>query len=326
MIPALRPMNLGEILDRTFQIYRSRFLAFVAIGLASPATTLAVFVLRNYGPQPILTTSSKSALKALAGWAPADWPATCARFLAWPVIVYLTSSALFNEDPTLGDAVNWCKARWQSWLGLACALWAVCELLPSVLIQLLATARPPSWSSGVGGNGWTTFASSYSSSLLGVLHLLAGYFLTVSVSLSVPILVIDRAPVFRALLLGWRLVRHNRIRVLSAQLLADVLNGTLIFSLIFVASFTARLAFNGFFSHGMIQQIRYGIVMGATQIVSIFIAAIYPISVTLFYYDQRIRHEGYDIEHMMAAAGLNPTALPTADTPATPALPHEGHA
>ena len=38
---------------------------------------------------------------------------------------------------------------------------------------------------------------------------------------------------------------------------------------------------------------------------------VYPIAITLFYYDQRIRLEGYDIERMMAAAGLNPTAPPT---------------
>jgi hypothetical protein len=30
----------------------------------------------------------------------------------------------------------------------------------------------------------------------------------------------------------------------------------------------------------------------------------HPIALTLFYYDQRIRLEGYDIERMMDAAGL----------------------
>jgi hypothetical protein len=31
---------------------------------------------------------------------------------------------------------------------------------------------------------------------------------------------------------------------------------------------------------------------------------IFPIILTLFYYDQRIRKEGYDIERMMDAAGM----------------------
>ena len=40
---------------------------------------------------------------------------------------------------------------------------------------------------------------------------------------------------------------------------------------------------------------------------------LYPIAVTLFYYDQRIRHEGYDIERMMETAGLNTAATLVAE-------------
>jgi hypothetical protein len=41
------------------------------------------------------------------------------------------------------------------------------------------------------------------------------------------------------------------------------------------------------------------------------LAPIFPIALTLFYYDQRIRKEGFDIERMMDAAGLNAAeALP----------------
>jgi hypothetical protein len=35
---------------------------------------------------------------------------------------------------------------------------------------------------------------------------------------------------------------------------------------------------------------------------------LFSIAITLFYYDQRIRREGYHVERMMDAAGLNPTA------------------
>jgi hypothetical protein len=37
------------------------------------------------------------------------------------------------------------------------------------------------------------------------------------------------------------------------------------------------------------------------------------IALTLFYYDQRIRHEGYDIERMMDAAGMITPATPSAE-------------
>ncbi len=44
---------------------------------------------------------------------------------------------------------------------------------------------------------------------------------------------------------------------------------------------------------------------------SALIAPIFPIAAALFYYDQRIRQEGFDIEMMMDAAGMN--AAPEAD-------------
>jgi hypothetical protein len=53
-----------------------------------------------------------------------------------------------------------------------------------------------------------------------------------------------------------------------------------------------------------------------------FLGPIWAAGITLFYYDQRIRKEGYDIEWMMQAAGLTPHAaaeLPeTAELPAIP--------
>jgi hypothetical protein len=39
-------------------------------------------------------------------------------------------------------------------------------------------------------------------------------------------------------------------------------------------------------------------------VVTIAIGPIYPIAITLLYYDQRIRHEAFDLEQMMKAAGM----------------------
>jgi hypothetical protein len=37
-----------------------------------------------------------------------------------------------------------------------------------------------------------------------------------------------------------------------------------------------------------------------------FVGPIYATGFTLFYFDQRVRKEGFDIEHMMQAAGMLP--------------------
>jgi hypothetical protein len=50
-----------------------------------------------------------------------------------------------------------------------------------------------------------------------------------------------------------------------------------------------------------------------------FLGPIWAAGITLFYYDQRVRKEGYDIEWMMQAAGLTapePAAAPAEPSPA----------
>ena len=44
-----------------------------------------------------------------------------------------------------------------------------------------------------------------------------------------------------------------------------------------------------------------------------FVGPIYATGFTLFYYDQRVRKEGYDIERMMQAAGMSPS-LPAVES------------
>ena len=39
-----------------------------------------------------------------------------------------------------------------------------------------------------------------------------------------------------------------------------------------------------------------------------FVGPIYATGFTLFYFDQRVRKEGFDIEHMMQAAGMTPAS------------------
>jgi hypothetical protein len=56
-----------------------------------------------------------------------------------------------------------------------------------------------------------------------------------------------------------------------------------------------------------------------------FLGPIWAAGITLFYYDQRVRKEGYDIEWMMQAAGLTaPATLPSASV--APAEAGEGQA
>jgi hypothetical protein len=52
-------------------------------------------------------------------------------------------------------------------------------------------------------------------------------------------------------------------------------------------------------------------------VIGAVVGPLYPIAVTLFYYDQRSRKEGFDVEIMMEAAGLTEPAGLMAQTTAT---------
>ena len=62
----------------------------------------------------------------------------------------------------------------------------------------------------------------------------------------------------------------------------------------------------------------------ASIVANTLVGPIYPIVMTLFYYDQRIRKEGYDIERMMEIAGMNaPATLLVEEAPASLAATEE---
>jgi uncharacterized membrane protein len=72
--------------------------------------------------------------------------------------------------------------------------------------------------------------------------------------------------------------------------------------------------------HAPIAAIVLAVIMyGAAFAVQALIGPVYGIALVLFYYDQRIRIEGFDIEWMMRQAGMVPAPTPT--TEVAPWLP-----
>jgi hypothetical protein len=66
---------------------------------------------------------------------------------------------------------------------------------------------------------------------------------------------------------------------------------------------------------------------GSGLAVQAFTKPVFGIALVLFYYDQRIRNEGFDIEWMMQRAGLvAPVAMPAATGPAQQWMAPNGQA
>ena len=109
---------------------------------------------------------------------------------------------------------------------------------------------------------------------------------------------------FKALRRSWILTSGSRGRILATRVMVTLFS----YLLIYGAGLAVRRAFIPIWhAHpfGISMQDLYApAVYVAWDSVSALTIPILPIALTLFYYDQRIRREGYDIERMMDAAGL----------------------
>ena len=330
MTPALRPMNLGEILDRTFQIYRSRFLAFVAIA-AIPA-----FSMRLVHIADVAWLHTNSFVDS--GWRPAEtlWGiiigagfyhiSSFLSLLLLPAEVKLASCVIHNETASLRSSLKFAVAGWPGFLWVACLKLLAGLLIPDLVAIGFIAAEIAIPEFGNALENFHGFASLPLIAVPGLIGVALFLWLLPRLSLAMAAAALEGLKGFKNLRRSWRLSDGTRGRILltwvAVALLSWIGQSGGLYVLHLVVTFFVRDLHLTFVTRVLYLPAAY---LLTTAVVAV-VGPIGPIAVTLFYYDQRIRHEGYDIEQMMAAAGLNPTAFPSADAPAAPAVPQEGPA
>lgn len=138
----LRPMNLGEILDRAFEIYRKRLWLFVGVGVL-PATMM--LALRSADLAWVQTSNLVGRFS--------DGEVTRGGYIAWswlvsygyshisgflsllflPAFLRLTWCELFGESTTIVASLRFAQGRWRSYLWLAALVIAAVLIVPEVL-------------------------------------------------------------------------------------------------------------------------------------------------------------------------------------------------
>jgi hypothetical protein len=306
----LRPMTLGEILDRVFQIYRQRVFSLVGVALI-PALIMLGFHLADmawfnvhslFGPEPVNRVGSvfRNMVVALGFY-------HIGSLVGMPFSVSYVkqaSSATLDEDCTLRSSLRFFRAGWLSYLWVT-ILKFLGELIgPELLAAGLFLAMGFSMDAAglLNDNAsWAYFFLSVVPTILGIyLFLWAGACL----SLSMPAAAIEGKKGLKALKRSWVLSKDSRGRVITTWLLI--------------------LVFGMVVSWGLQLLLRWGLTYLYWQLhirqsahfynavfyvfraaLASLLAPLYPIAITLFYYDQRIRREGFDIEWMMNVAGMN---------------------
>lgn len=329
----LRPLSLGEILDRTAQLYRTNFLLLAGIS-AVYAGVLLLIGLAQVGAQAWLKAAGLSSQLV--------WVTVASIVVSVPVVMVAGGLAVaannravawlhLGEPATISGAYRSILPRLGRYLWLMIVVTFV-VYLPLIVVYAafvgfafvyikplglmnpgVAPSTPPDPQALV-----TMIGGLLVLGLLLLAALVYAVLMGLRYALAVPACVIEdikaRDAIRRSILLtkGAR----GRIFVLGLLVVAIQMGLGMVTQIFFVFAAVKH--------HGDLP----ALVRAAQQVVAFFtnsfIGPIYATGFTLFYYDQRVRKEGFDIEWMMQSAGLGAGA-PASDveSAAVPETPHE---
>jgi hypothetical protein len=264
----LRPLSLGEILDRTFSIYRRNFLLFVGITAIPQLLVLAlqlaqVFVttsggLRKTPPGNLLALGAIGLLAFLMGII----VYLVAYLFAHGGTVYAVSELYLGRTASISGSLRWMRGKAPSLFGvlmlngLAVGFSLLCLIVPGIYVACrLMTCVPAALLEDLGARD--------------------------------------------SLERSWSLTKDNagRAFVIFLLYLALLYGALLLFSFPFLIAipFSAK-------DPAMIR-----IWMACSQIgnfaAAILVTPIFTIASTVFYYDLRVRKEAFDLQLMMNPRG-----------------------
>lgn len=319
----LRPMSLGEILDRTAQLYRANFLLFAGIA-AVYAGAILVVGLAQTGLQEWMRVSHMN--RQLV------WVSGISVLVTW-VLIFICGG--------ITVAANNCAVAWVHLGKPATIRGAYRSILPRAgrYLWLMVLKTVFAWSpviaiyagfigiaiyfrakgflpqpgevpphAAANGPGVIAFVVIAVILFLGLVPALVyGVMMGLRYALAVPACVVENLKARAAIRRSVELSKESRGRIFMLWLLVAVIEVALVLvsqSFFFYETIKNRLELP--IGWRILQQF-------VAFCTTTFVAPILATGLTLFYYDQRIRKEGYDIEWMMQAAGL--TALPAAPAP-----------
>ena len=312
MTSALRPMTTGELLDRTFNLYRNNFPLFAGIAaLAAVTLVLATAVLLALGvalPTPGAQIDPRTAMGSLAiyfaviglfyliGWSFATGAtiyAVSKVHLGKPVTIGESYSKVF---PRLGRIINIVLSIVIRMIGVILIMYVALLVLGFVLGAALAT----SGGRGPGGPGFIVFM------IVIFLAAVVGYAFAISVylrySLAVQASLLENLRAGEALRRSSFLSKGSLWRIFLIFLLMGIIG----FALNLVLQLPANLLVQNSVSLAMVWQLL------GTFVSYTLAFPISTIAISLVYYDQRIRKEAFDLQLMMESLGESSSTAATA--------------
>jgi hypothetical protein len=292
--PMLRPLGVGDVLDRTFTVYRSKplvfiglsaiwylllVLVFIVLAVAIFAGALAAFARQAATPSP---EQIASAVAGIIGFVIVAVIVAILAFSAQSAsLVYAASRRYLAKDVAIGESFRaGLSASWRLFIAgvlvfltIVC-LWAVLLIVAAITNQGLAFA------------------------IAVIAAIVATAYLACSWLVAPVVVVVEKMGPISALGRAWRLSSGHRWRIFGIQVLLFVLN--------IVLSVLIGALFGGFAAAGAQQPDQLGLSTLVQSLVNLASTIVWApvewIAFTVLYYDLRVRKEAFDLQ--LAAEAL----------------------
>jgi hypothetical protein len=338
MAASTRPLTLGEILDRTVQLYRRNFALFLGISILPSAVYVLVTgvagiyfsnnnpVLQNpkAGPEAFVMLGLFGIVFCLVGL-----PILLALSAISGTILNAAALAVQRgESTTVRASFRYGFQYFWRYLGVLCLQLLFAAVIPStagtgiiIVGSILATL--------IAGTGGGVGLATLMGLLMFVLILaliVACVLIWLRLSLAFPVCGAEQQSPWLSIKRSNLLSKGTRGRVFVLYLLVTILAVVVYYMLTLPVDIVLKLT--------LYKSVQTAAIFTrpplALQIVNLvvscleraFVLPIYAIALVLFYVDQRTRLEGYDIEQLMAGAGWsNLPAPPSFSGPSVASYP-----
>jgi len=280
----LRPMTLGEVLDRTFRLYKTHFWLFAGI-MSFPFLALFVF---NVGIS-WFTTTQTAALRAGQIQSPGTLIAAGA---GGALLVMILTFVLTG----IGEAAT-IFAVSDIYLGRPVSIRGSFSQVRGHVLQVLGTIFLSALAMGAGF----------------ILFIIPGIILMCRLAVAVPAAMLEDIWPGTALSRSMDLTKSFAMQMFLIFLLTFVLVAavTSLFTIPFVVMAAMRAP----------QGLPFGLVVlqdAASFLGQVIAAPVQTIAFSLMYYNLRVRKEGFDIEHLMGSLNTPSTSVMPASGSALP--------
>ena len=299
----LRPLSTGEILDRSFSLYRRRFWLYVGLSsLAAAVTTVGTFIRLTWGfgavfgeqpgPRQLLVSGVSTLVTSIVF--------LLAYSVTQAATVSAVSSAYLGRPTSIGQSLATVRRYWYRYLGIVLwqawsSMWLPLLLMVPALIFLLDPKL------GLQVLGFFLFIPVLGSVVYSVIAYIRN-------SLGIAASVGEGLTVRRSMRRSKDLVAGRKGRVFALLLLMYVLS---------LAAGVVQGVFAVFMSlsHHGVHFLLEGLTLLATFVTGALVTPVGAIAFCLLYLDERVRREGFDVEMSLERAGGVPAEAPGTASP-----------